>query len=635
MRSYLLLQAVKAKKLKGVKAALSGRPIRELVEAFATACRLGHKAIVKILMRAIEDEAPGFLREGLVPAVQGRHRDIVDLLQKRHVDHVEGSPTPEGEAAALGDLELMKALDGLNAVWNPDHTREAPQDWWGEVATAADGYSPLLNAIRGGHLEAVRRLVVDHKVEVNRNTHAGRSALDFAEALGHEDIATLLREHGATALDRVALPLFQLVFYGLVDEARERLMLLRQKAEQSLAEHGYVQEKLLPTGEGVEGLGRVFGIACYKLAQTNRIEAAQLVTLMRPFLDQRELDDALGTAAARGHVRALRLLLELGAKVNSYGKHVGRTPLIWASANGHLAVIRELLKAGANIDKGSKGDRQSALAEAIWNDRPEAACLLIDAGADPNVVAADGSTPMAKAKNSRFAGQLVPQLTAAGGRDTRKEILKSLKSRLKKDKRKAFRLLRSRDAPASTLSDRIGGQPFLSKRFPRPRSESGAPLALIIQLDLQGHPEKRKRQAALLQVFYDASATPCARARLVTGASVESHCPDEGPALPLQSVAGYSRARADFPHPADGERGPVELSEAEQSLLPYLVIGGDKVGGWPDWIQDPSYPECERELLLQLADGGLANVSLGDAANLYIFQNRQADPQLTVLLQCY
>jgi hypothetical protein len=121
----------------------------------------------------------------------------------------------------------------------------------------------------------------------------------------------------------------------------------------------------------------------------------------------------------------------------------------------------------------------------------------------------------------------------------------------------------------------------------------------------------------------------------VDNPQIEQRCPDDGPALLLRSISRYSRSRADFPHPADSERLDNPLSEAEQALLPYLNLGGDKAGGWPDWIQDPNDPGANTRLLLQLTDGGIAGVHFGDGANLYVFQNPERPKDLKLTLQCY
>jgi hypothetical protein len=144
----MLIQAVRDRSKKRVKSALKKAHDDEVIEAFRIACGLGDEALVAVLVPAVKARGSGHLRVGLVPAVQGAHLNVVRTLVALNVDHVENAPTPEGEAARMGNMELLKALEGRSATWNPKYTAEAPQDWWRHTATAADGYTPLMDTRR-------------------------------------------------------------------------------------------------------------------------------------------------------------------------------------------------------------------------------------------------------------------------------------------------------------------------------------------------------------------------------------------------------------------------------------------------------------------------------------------------------
>ena len=57
----------------------------------------------------------------------------------------------------------------------------------------------------------------------------------------------------------------------------------------------------------------------------------------------------LHEAAKRGHLDAVRLLLEHGADPNAREPGDNTTPLHWAAAHGHVDVVRGLLDAGADV----------------------------------------------------------------------------------------------------------------------------------------------------------------------------------------------------------------------------------------------------------------------------------------------
>lgn len=54
----------------------------------------------------------------------------------------------------------------------------------------------------------------------------------------------------------------------------------------------------------------------------------------------------LMVAAKAGHVKVVKVLLELGANINAQDRF-GITPVMLAAANGHKEVVSLLLKAGA------------------------------------------------------------------------------------------------------------------------------------------------------------------------------------------------------------------------------------------------------------------------------------------------
>lgn len=62
----------------------------------------------------------------------------------------------------------------------------------------------------------------------------------------------------------------------------------------------------------------------------------------------------LHLAAEMGHIRAVRLLLSLGARVNAQFSS-GQTPLMSACMGGHVDVVKELLKSGADVTLKMEG----------------------------------------------------------------------------------------------------------------------------------------------------------------------------------------------------------------------------------------------------------------------------------------
>src|SRR3954451_20769713 len=102
---------------------------------------------------------------------------------------------------------------------------------------------------------------------------------------------------------------------------------------------------------------------------------------------QEVLDEALVWAAKAGRVEAIRLLVELGARVGA-DPYRG-TPLTWAAVNGRTEAVRALVALGADPNQRgtfggpSHGEGVPAINVAAQAGQREAVMALLDLGADP------------------------------------------------------------------------------------------------------------------------------------------------------------------------------------------------------------------------------------------------------------
>ena len=105
---------------------------------------------------------------------------------------------------------------------------------------------------------------------------------------------------------------------------------------------------------------------------------------------QEVLDEALVWAAKSNRVEAIRLLVELGARVDA-DPYRG-TPLTWAAVNGHADSIRALAELGADPNQRgtfggpSHGEGVTAIHLAAQAGRREAVIALLELGADPLIL---------------------------------------------------------------------------------------------------------------------------------------------------------------------------------------------------------------------------------------------------------
>ena len=94
--------------------------------------------------------------------------------------------------------------------------------------------------------------------------------------------------------------------------------------------------------------------------------------------------------------KAVELVLRDGLDINTPAL-CNRTPLLWASLSSSGGFIETLIDLGANVNAQRTYDKVTPLLlSANWNNFM-AVYLLLDHGADANIAAADGRTPLHKA----------------------------------------------------------------------------------------------------------------------------------------------------------------------------------------------------------------------------------------------
>ena len=99
------------------------------------------------------------------------------------------------------------------------------------------------------------------------------------------------------------------------------------------------------------------------------------------------LVDLLHQAALDGDLKGVTEALESGANANGVDEE-GRTALMFAAFNGHSEIVLKILEAEAGIDRRDLMGR-TALLYAATGPFPETVRILLDKGAEANVVDSD------------------------------------------------------------------------------------------------------------------------------------------------------------------------------------------------------------------------------------------------------
>ena len=115
---------------------------------------------------------------------------------------------------------------------------------------------------------------------------------------------------------------------------------------------------------------------------------------------QAELNRLLVDYTIVGNVYAVRLLLKLGADVNTVGSVLIDTVLLIAARKGYTEIVQALLDADANVAAANTFSL-TALMLAAKNGHTDIVQALLNAGADVNAVSRTGTTVLEFAHDSK------------------------------------------------------------------------------------------------------------------------------------------------------------------------------------------------------------------------------------------
>nr|WCB86822.1 CPPV011 ankyrin repeat protein [Cooks petrelpox virus] len=109
--------------------------------------------------------------------------------------------------------------------------------------------------------------------------------------------------------------------------------------------------------------------------------------------------NVLFSAIYDNDVEAVKYLLDRNINPNDEivlinSDHNNNLPLVTAVALGHVEIVKLLISYRSNVNKQDKIFRKSALHVAVENNDDNIAKILLENGANPNVVDFEMSTPM-------------------------------------------------------------------------------------------------------------------------------------------------------------------------------------------------------------------------------------------------
>lgn len=389
---------------------------------------------------------PNVVEPPLFKAIVNRDRGQIAKLLAAGADvnerfpAIRGSIFPPGAtplmiAAEAGNLKVFRDILGAGAEVGlsvaDDAGRKVAGTLWKQIvpggktppprSAAQPGWTALMLAAHAGHAEIVSALLAAGAAPRHRSPR-GETALSRALEQGHTEIAAMLQAAGGEGLTPSArlLSVLRNAETGQVGAA------LADGADPNAADLD-PQRGRIPALVLAAETGRVEPVAAL-LAAGAEVDAA--IENHRPPSGR----TALMAAAAGGHIDVLNTLLKAGADLKRleqgfledrrgerptirFDLPCRSTALLLAAERGHLDAVRVLLDGGASVNARGSGLAPTALTRAIWGVHIEVARLLIEAGADVNAGSKEAN-PLALTEDNPVPG-MADLLRQAGARGHR------------------------------------------------------------------------------------------------------------------------------------------------------------------------------------------------------------------------
>ncbi|MEO7134036.1 MAG: ankyrin repeat domain-containing protein [Vicinamibacterales bacterium] len=295
-------------------------------------------------------------------AMTGDRTAVIGLLKAgADVNATQGDAvTALHWAARLGDAEMTRTLiaAGANA----------------RATTRFAIYAPLHLAAERGSADVIATLL-KAGADANAKTATGATPMMFAASSGNAAAVTTLADAGAdlngAETDRGQTPLMFAVAANRLDVVH---VLLERGADANKATRFTDLAALSKNGENPDGRNLV-----EKPAGTASMAPTRPAKATQPGVDRQ---------------------YHYNEQVYAQG---GMTPLHYAARQGFTDVALALLDGGVPVNQAKAGDRATALLIATINGHFDFAARLLERGANPNLIAENGATPLYAAINLQWA----------------------------------------------------------------------------------------------------------------------------------------------------------------------------------------------------------------------------------------
>jgi ankyrin repeat protein len=401
------------------------RTAEEGVTAFDLAVRNRHKEIVELLEKRV---APS--KHSLMAAVQARDARMVEKLIARGVpvnfSDDQFGYTPLSWAAENGSTRIARRLIEAGAYVES-------RDWMKQT--------PLWTAVMGDHVRVVRVLleagakfdITDHSgdtllqsavwsesfrpielllaagADPNTVGPGTPAALHWAVMKGSPEVTDLLLEAGADPNIPLPAGRDKGSFEGLAPGATPLMIAAREGSLELV-------HRLLEAGADwtqKDSQGKTAVDLATKAGRTEVLRRLEQAGAKVDYTSERLHNAALMESVKQQDVGGVRRALEGGARTNLTEKRTERTPLMLACLDGNAEIVTLLLDAGADPNEHTKRG-EYPLANAVVRGHTEVVRLLLAAGAEVDVEYDPRSVPAGQ-RNCVIPSRFCPLADAVSG----------------------------------------------------------------------------------------------------------------------------------------------------------------------------------------------------------------------------
>ncbi len=251
----------------------------------------------------------------------------------------------------------------------------------------------LIKAAKEGSYSAVK-LALIAGADPNAKDEKGDSVLKIAAYTGKSAMAKLLLENGA---DTGYEQFNDLIKYCIIEDEKSAISILKKnpglavKGDRSgniaitfciLNWNYLLLEKVASVMDGFEYKNKYGNTPLIIAAERGNIRAVRILLSLGADVNalNNTSDSALSYACLRGHADVAKMLIKHGADINNRNRY-DDTPMVLAALSGNTVIIRHLHEAGADINsRGFWG--KTPLMMAALKGYADAVKVMIELGAD-------------------------------------------------------------------------------------------------------------------------------------------------------------------------------------------------------------------------------------------------------------